>query len=288
MLPADLSFIEKRTLGGDMLPADLSFIEKRTNVYEGDDIEADVILIWPRVEDSYVSSLLASFKKGQFSSLSSQMALVRVLQLQASLRQPRHSHINGADPFSSDSTLRPLSIPPPPPPPVLSLAQLFSQNFIKSTCSKTNYLHTTEKNDDHSAVEDPNFANMRYHFFKICLQRLLMDSMIHDRSTAVSMKVVFVYQLHETFWGLDTHRLRVIHLAILLDGDLDHILGVRDTDRERERERDRVSEVGERIDFEVDNLIPLISDNVLVVDLLIPALQRRLGRCLLRMEGRAI
>lgn len=253
---------------------------------EGDDIESDVISIWPRVEDSYITSLLASFKKYQFSysSLSSHMALVRVLQLQASLRPPRHSHINGADSFSSDSTLRPLSIPPPPPPPVLSLVQLFSQNFIKSTCSKTNYLHTIEKNDEHSAKEDPNLANMRYHFFKICLQQLLMDNMIHDRSTAVSTTVAFVYQLHETFWGLDTHRLRVIHLAILLDGDLDHILSVRDTDRER----DRVSEVGERIDFEVDNLIPLISDNVLVVDLLIPALQRRLGRCLLRMEGRAI
>lgn len=109
---------------------------------------------------------------------------------------------------------------------------------------------------------------------------------MHERSNAASTKVAFVYQLHETFWGLDAHRLRVIHLAILLDGDLDHILSVRDTDRERES--DRVSEVGERIDFEVDNLIPLISDNVLVVDLLIPALQRRLGRCLLRMEGRAI
>jgi hypothetical protein len=74
----------------------------------------------------------------------------------------------------------------------------------------------------------------------------------------------------------------------MIDEDLDHILSVCDTNTDTDRDRDRVSEVGERTDFEVDDLIPLISDNVLVVDLLIPAIQRRLGRCLLRMEGRAI
>ena len=263
-----------------------------------DDESAEIkehIPTWPAVEDPYVTSLVVAFHTRcgcNIATVHAYIAVLRVLQLQTLLnldnptpyKRDREAVVNTSD---VTAISRAVTILP-------SLSQLFGQDILSNMCSSSSpSLSSTQQHSSKSSTSTGSSSSsknstgmssamdgVRFDFIRYCFQRLVLtggpDELTNQAATVVSWTseplsshstvgsnnftgsavaanaAVVCYQLGD-LWGLNVQKIRAMHMAVLLDADVsDHGLSFTS------------AEMCVWRDFEVENLLPLVSYNLIL------------------------
>ena len=248
---------------------------------------------WPAVEDLYVTSLVVAFHTRcgcNIATLHAYIAVLRVLQLQTLLHldtdiaAPPNKRERVTVAFNSDITSISQAVTILP-----SLSQLFGKDILSNMCSPSspslsaNQQHSSSGSSTSMSVSMSSaIGGIRFDFIRYCFQRLVLtggpEELKNQAATVVSWTpeslpshstssagsnsytgcavaanaAVICYQLGD-LWGLNVQKIRSMHMAVLLDADMsDHGLSFTS------------AEMCVWRDFEVENLLPLVSYNLML------------------------
>ena len=243
---------------------------------------AAILTAWPGVEDPFLASLIGAFQNKcgcDISSLHVYIAILRVLQLSDLLQVYRGEELNRSgmntriNRYDSDVDSRIVRSLP-------TLKQLFGQEIIAIICTTfppgqlpdiSMLVGAILKADTkgRSPLETNRYDYIHQSFKKLVLvggleqanrqmaaswssdsqyPRATVGSDAYNGSTIAATAAVVCYQLGD-LWGLSVQRLRVMHMAVLLD--------VNDESGSHSHAVNTVDMCVWK-DFEVENLIPLV------------------------------